>query len=123
VILGERRLADGGLRGVLPLSVAARFEADLVVAMDAGPGSDTAPATGRLAPPPFVRSFTDVMRVMMSANTELALALWRAEPGRPRLLYIRPETERGATFALSQFGQYEQAGHEAARAAIGELAI
>jgi NTE family protein len=52
VIIGERRLADGGLRGVLPLSVAARFEADLVVAMDAGPGSDAAPSSGRLAPPP-----------------------------------------------------------------------
>jgi NTE family protein len=123
VIMGGRRLADGGLRGVLPLSVAARFEADLVVAMDAGPGSDAAPATGRLAPPPFVRSFTDVMHVMMSANTELALARWRAEPAHPRLLYIRPETERGATFALGQFGQYEQAGHAAAVAAINELAV
>jgi hypothetical protein len=70
-----------------------------------------------------VRSFTDVMHVMMSTNTELALAAWRAEAGRPTLLYIRPETERGATFALAQFGRYEQAGHEAAVAAINELAI
>jgi NTE family protein len=100
VTIGEHRLADGGLRGVLPLSIAARFEADLVVAMDAGPGTDAAPASGRLAPPPFVRSFTEVMHVMMSVNTELALALWRAEPRLPQLMYIRPETERGATFAL-----------------------
>ena len=121
VLIGERRLADGGLCGVMPLSVAARFEADLVVAMDAGPGSDAAPSSGRLAPPPFVRSFTDVMHVMMSANTELALARWRAEAGRPRLLYVRPETERGATFALAQFGRYEQAGYEAAVAAINDL--
>lgn len=123
VTLGERRLADGGLRGVMPLAIAARFEADLVVAMDAGPGTDAAPASGRLAPPPFVRFFTEVMHVMMSANTELALALWRAEAGRPRLLYIRPETERGATFALGQFGRYEQAGHDAAVAALRDLAI
>lgn len=123
VEIGGRRLADGGLRGVLPLSVAARFEADLVVAMDAGPGSDAAPASGRLAPPPFVRSFTEVMHVMMSVNTEMAVALWRAEPGHPRLVYIRPETERGATFALAQFGRYEEAGYEAAVAALHELAI
>ena len=123
VTIGEHRLADGGLRGVLPLSVAARFEADLVVAMDAGPGTDAAPSSGRLAPPPFVRSFTEVMHVMMSANTELALALWRAEPGLPPLVYVRPETERGATFALAQFGRYEQAGHEAAVAAIRDLAV
>ena len=63
--------------------VAARFEADLVVAVDAGPGADAAPASGRLAPPPFVRAFTDVMHVMMSANTELSVALWRATPGQP----------------------------------------
>ncbi|HKP27834.1 MAG TPA: patatin-like phospholipase family protein [Gemmatimonadales bacterium] len=123
VTIGERRLADGGLRGVLPLSIAARFQADLVIAVDAGPGTDAVPASGRLAPPPFVRSFTEVMHVMMSANTELALALWRAEPGLPRLLYIRPETERGATFALGQFGHYDQAGHEAAVAAIRDQAI
>jgi len=123
VTVNGRRLADGGLRGVLPLSVAARFESDLVVAMDAGPGTDAAPATGRLAPPPFVRSFSEVMHVMMSANTELALALWKASPGRPPLLYVRPETERGATFALGQFARYEQAGFEAAQGAIRHLVI
>jgi NTE family protein len=123
VMVNGHRLADGGLRGVLPLSIAARFESDLVVAMDAGPGTDAAPATGRLAPPPFVRSFSEVMHVMMSANTELALALWRALPGRPPLLYVRPETERGATFALGQFGRYEQAGFAAATAAMKDLAI
>jgi NTE family protein len=119
--INGRRLADGGLRGVLPLSVASRFEADLVVAVDAGPGTDAAPASGRLAPPPFVRAFTEVMHVMMSVNTELALALWRRSPDLPPLLYVRPETERGATFATGQFGRYEQAGFDAAATAIKTL--
>ena len=35
-----RRLADGGLRAVLALSVAAQFRADQVVAIDVGPGFD-----------------------------------------------------------------------------------
>jgi NTE family protein len=119
--INGRRLADGGLRGVLPLSVASRFEAELVVAVDAGPGTDAAPASGRLAPPPFVRAFTEVMHVMMSVNTELALALWRRSPDLPPLLYVRPETERGATFATGQFGRYEQAGFDAAATAIKTL--
>ena len=123
VVMNGRRLADGGIRGVLPLAVAARFECDLVMAVDAGPGTDAAPASGRLAPPPFVRAFTDVMHVMMSANTELSVALWRATPQRAPLLYVRPETERGATFAMGQFARYERAGYEAARTAINDRTI
>ena len=63
------------------------------------------------------------MHVMMSASTEMAVALWRATPSRPRLVYIRPDTERGATFALGQFGRYERAGHDAAVAAMRDLSI
>ena len=63
------------------------------------------------------------MHILMSVNTEPALASWRGDGSRPRLLYVRPETERGATFALGEFGRYEQAGHDAAVAALsGELA-
>jgi len=113
-----RRLADGGLRGVLPLQVAARFRADLVVAVDAGPGFDAGPAEGRLAPPPLIRMHNDSTNVLMSANTELELALWRATPGRPPLLYIRPAVERGATFALQQLERYEEAGYAAAKEAL-----
>jgi len=54
----------------------------------------------------------------MAANTELTLALWRATPGRPPLVYVRPTVERGATFALHQAGKYEEAGYRAAREAI-----
>lgn len=113
-----RRLADGGLRGALPLGVAARFESDLVVAVDAGPGFDALPATGKLAPPPLIRMHNDSMGALMAANTELELALWRATPDRPPLLYVRPVVERGATFALHQAGRYAEAGYEAARAAM-----
>lgn len=119
--INGRRLADGGLRGVLPLAVASRFEAELVVAVDAGPGTDATPASGRLAPPPFVRAFTEVMHVMMSVNTELALALWRRSSDLAPLLYVRPETARGATFATGQSLRYEQAGYDAAATAIKTL--
>jgi NTE family protein len=113
-----RRLADGGLRGVLPLRVAARFETEVIVAVDAGPGFDAVPATGRLAPPALVRMHNDATNVLMSAHTDLELELWRRTPGRPPLVYIRPEVERGATLAVHHFERYETAGFEAARAAL-----
>jgi NTE family protein len=113
--LNGRRLADGGVRSVLPLQVAARFPADLVIALDAGPGTDSAPSTGRLAPPPLVQSYGDAMHSLMASNTELELALWRATPGRPHLIYVRPPTRRETTFAISELASFEAAGYEATR--------
>jgi NTE family protein len=118
--IGGRRLADGGLRGPLPLEVAARFASDLVVAVDAGPGTDAVPRTGRLAPPPLVRIHNEATGALMSRATELELALWRATPGRPRLVYLRPVAERGTTFAVQHLGRYAEAGYEEARRALAE---
>lgn len=115
-----RRLADGGFRGVLPLAAAARFEADMVVAVDAGPGLDSVPTEGRLAPPALIRTHNDAVGVLMAMNTELELANWRLTPGRPPLLYVRPTVEKGATFALQDMARYEAAGYEAAVAALAE---
>jgi NTE family protein len=117
-VMQGRRLADGGIRSVLPLQVAARFPADLVIGVDTGPGTDAAPASGRLAPPPLVQIYGEAVHGLMSSNTELEVALWRATPELPRLLYIRPETERGATFAVSELSRYERAGYTAARGVL-----
>src|SRR5256885_12027706 len=43
-LIGGRRLAEGGLRAVLGLDAARRVPADLVVAVDVGPGFDEPPA-------------------------------------------------------------------------------
>lgn len=115
--LDGARLADGGLRAVLPLEVAAAFPADLVVAIDVGPGFDSAPAAGR-APPALVRAHNEGQFVLMAANTRLALALWEQTPGRPELLYVRPAVRRGETFAIEELDEYVAAGREAARTAL-----
>lgn len=120
-LIQGRRLADGGVRSVLPLRVASRFPAQVVVAVDTGPGTDAAPPSGRLAPPPLVRIYGEAMHGLMSSNTELEVALWRATPGLPPLLYVRPETERGVTFAISQLSQYEAAGYDAALKALSDF--
>jgi NTE family protein len=115
--LGGMRLADGGLRAVLPLEVAARFPADLVVAIDVGPGFDSAPSVGR-APPALVRAHNDSQFVLMAANTRLQLALWDQTLGRPDLLYVRPAVRKGETFAVEEIDEYVEAGREAARTAL-----
>lgn len=112
-----RRLADGGLRGVLALEVAARFKADLVVAIDVGPGFDSAPSRDR-PPPALIRAHNDAQHVLMATATEQALALWRATPGRPPLRYVRPQVHRGETFAIDQIDAYMEAGRRAATEAI-----
>ncbi len=116
-----RRLADGGLRAVVPLEVAARFPADTVVAIDVGPGFDAEPARSR-PPPALIRAHNDSQFVLMATNTALQLTLWRATPGRPRLIYIRPEIHRGETFAVGQVDAYAEAGRDAARLALSRPA-
>jgi NTE family protein len=116
--LNGRRLADGGLRGVVAFEVAARFEADLVVAIDVGPGFAMG-ADRELKPPPaLVRAHNDAISVLMADNTRLGLALWRATAGRPPLLYVRPAVNRGETFAVDQIDAYIGAGRLAAERAL-----
>lgn len=112
-----RRLADGGLRAVVPLDVAARFPADRVIAIDVGPGFDSEPSRDR-PPPALVRAHSDTQFVLMASNTALQVELWRATPGRPPLTYIRPRVHRGETFAVDQVDAYLEAGRAAARAAL-----
>jgi NTE family protein len=119
--LNGRRLADGGLWGPLPLSTAARFAANLVIAIDAGPGFDSAPTSGRMAAPPLMRMHIDSTGVLMARHTELELELWRTRGDLPELLYIRPEVERGATFDTRQVERYEAAGHLAAQAVLAAV--
>jgi NTE family protein len=117
-LVNGRRLADGGLRAVLALEVAAGFPADLVLAIDVGPGFDSAPSRDR-QPPALIRAHNEAQHVLMSTQTTQALALWRATPGRPRMIYVRPAVHRGETFAFAQIDSYIEAGRRAALAALG----
>jgi NTE family protein len=116
-VVGTRRLADGGLRSVLPLEVAAGFPADRVIAVDTGSGFDELPSTGS-PPPALIGAHDQAIGILMAEQTRQALAYWRAMPGRPPLSYIRPPVERGATFRADQIARYLEAGEHAARAAL-----
>ena len=114
VEIGGRRLADGGLRAVLPLDTAAGFPADRVVAIDVGPGFDSLPSRDR-ALPALLEAHNDGQHVLMAANTALQVALWRATPGRPPLIYLRPQVHRGETFAIERVPEYREEGRRAGR--------
>lgn len=119
-VIDGRRLGDGGLRAVLPIEVALRFAPDLVVAVDVGPGFDEAPATQPEGLPPMVQAHSDATGILMAANAAAELALWRALPARPPLVYVRPRVERGATFRVDLLRRYADEGHRAAEAALAE---
>lgn len=113
--LDGRRCGDGGLRGVLPLEAASRLCREPVIAVDVGPGFDMA-SPGLAAPaPPLVRAHDDAIATLMAAHTAAQLALWRADAGRPPLLYVRPKVERNAAFRVDRIRQYADDGYRAAR--------
>jgi NTE family protein len=118
VIINGRRFGDGGLRCVVPLEPAAELDVDLVLAVDVGPGFDL-PATGEAARlPPLVRAHDDAIGILMAANTESQLTLWRLDPARRPLVYVRPRTERNATFRVDRVRDYAAEGRRATREAL-----
>ena len=122
VVLDGRRLADGGLRGVVPFAAAEHVAADLVVAVDVGPGFDEAAAPVVARYPPLIGLHNDTTGVLMAALTEAELARWRTEPGRPELVYVRPRVERNATFRVDRARVYAEEGARATAAALASRA-
>ena len=115
-VIDGRRLGDGGLRAVLPLDVARWIPADMVIAVDVGPGFDEPPAAKKAAIPPLVRAHGEAIRIMMAAQTERAIAAWPNDA--PRLVVVRAVAEREATFAVGQGERYLEAGYAATRRAL-----
>src|SRR6266487_3155653 len=123
-VIDGRRLADGGLRAVLALEVARAIPADLVVALHVGPGFDEPPpppstALHRLLPPPLIRAQGEAIRVMMAAQTELAIAAWPRDAAR--LVVVRAVAEREATFAVGAGERYLDAGYHKTREALSTI--
>lgn len=118
VMLDGRRCGDGGLRGVLPLEAAAHLGNEPIVAVDVGPGFEAAAGALRPAGPRLVQAHDEAVGTLMAAHTQEQLARWRAEAGRPTLLYVRPAVERYATFRVERMREYAEQGYRATREAI-----
>jgi NTE family protein len=122
VQIDGRRCGDGGLRGVLPLETAAHLGNEPIVAVDVGPGFEAAADALPPAGPPLLRAHDEAVGTLMAAHTQEQLARWRAESGRPPLLYVRPSIERYATFRLDRMRIYADQGYRAARDAVARQA-
>jgi NTE family protein len=118
VVLKGRRFGDGGLRGVVPLEPAADLEMELVLAVDVGPRFDLPPPAELSRVPALVRAHDEAIGILMAANSESQLALWRADTSRPPLVYVRPRVERDATFRVERVREYANEGRRATREAL-----
>jgi predicted acylesterase/phospholipase RssA len=58
------------------------------------------------------------MGIVMADNTALQLELWRSDPARPPLVYVRPRVEQNATFRVDRAREYADEGYRAMRAAL-----
>jgi predicted acylesterase/phospholipase RssA len=116
--LDGRRCGDGAPRGVRPLEAASRLCREPVIAVDVGPRFDMAPPGVAATGPAILRAHDDALATLMAATTAAQLALWRADPGRPPLEYIRPKVERNATFRVDRVRQYAEDGYRAARGVL-----
>ena len=119
VIVDGRPLADGGLRGPLPLSAVGETDGLAVVAVDVGPGFDLGDAPRPERGPALVRSADTAIGILMAQTVEDQLALWRGA-GRP-LVYVRPQVERDATFRVERVHAYAAEGYRATAAALSAL--
>jgi len=118
-IVDGRRLADGGLRAVLPLAPARDIPADLVVAVHVGPGFDEGPppaTVSKLMPPALVRAHGSSERIMMAAQAEQTIRDWPKNGAK--LVVVRPVKEREATFAIQNVRRYIDAGYSATKQSL-----
>lgn len=114
--IAGRLLADGGLRAVVPLGLAAGLAADVVVAVDVGPGFDETSAPGPRSLPSLARAHDSAIRIMMAAETARTLRSWSETA--PRLVAVRAVAEKDATFAVGQAERYFTAGYETTQRAL-----
>jgi NTE family protein len=117
VTLVGRRLADGGLREVLPLETATRFAPELVFAVHVGPSFDELPPERRAPLPLLVRRHGQAQRILMAAQTDAALARWRREQPA-ELVLVLPRVMAETTFAVEMVVPYAEEGYRAAGRAL-----
>lgn len=113
-ILNGRAYADGGLRAVLPLNVAAAQDPDLVFGVYVGPSLHEL-GEPRPAKPGLLDAHSNAMRVLMAVQAEREIAGWDR---RIPLVLARPQVEALATFRVDRSRHYVEEGYRAAIRAL-----
>ncbi len=116
VEVAGRTLAEGGLRSVLPLDVAARFDPGRIVAVHVGPSFAAPPAEPSGAMPELLLAHSRSLRILMAAQVEAEIA--RHRDGPTPLLLVEPVAEQSVTFAVGKAVAYVETGYAAMMAAL-----
>jgi len=72
-------------------------------------------------PPPLVAAADTAIGWLMAGNAELMRERWAANPGLPPLIWLRPISDRAATFAMERIPEYANAGFSAMQTALASL--
>ena len=118
VSLGGRRCADGGLRGPLPLDVAARWRERPSWRWMSGRGSTSPDRHMSGACPPSSARTMRRWAPSWPTRRRASSRSGAATPARPPLIYVRPQVERAATFKVERVRKYADDGYAAARDAL-----
>ncbi len=119
-IVNGRAFYDGGLRSPVPIDRAAALECQYVIAVHTAPGLDETGARAE-TPPPLLGAADTAIGWLMAGTVELQRERWQKSTGRPPLIWLRPVTDRGATFAADRTGGYAEAGYRAMNDVLEEL--
>ena len=111
---GERTIRRGGR------VLTAQAVSERVVGSHSGPGVDEQGEVVSVAPP-FVAATDTAIGWLMASNTELMRDQWLATPGAPPLVWVRPTSDRGATFAMERIPKYAELGYVTTTQALDAL--
>jgi predicted acylesterase/phospholipase RssA len=119
-LVNGRAFYDGGLRATVPLRQAESIDCDAVVAIHVAPGFDELGEPVQV-PPPLIAATDTAVGWLMAGTTELMREQWTARPGAKPLIWLRPVSDRGATFALERAAAYAESGYAQMKAALRTL--
>lgn len=114
--IGDRLYVDGGLRSVLPLDVAGRFDPDVIFAVSIGPSLYTEPRSDGSLTPALLRAHNEALRVLMAVQTEEEIGRWKS--ARAELVLVQPHLGAPATFALANVVEFIEEGYRSACRAL-----
>lgn len=120
VTIDGRQLADGGLRSVLPLDVAAGFRPGRIVAVHVGPSFTSPPVEPSPVMPAMLVAHSRALRILMAQQTDEEIARHRTGP--IPVIIVEPVAEQSATFAVGKSIAYVEAGYAAMMAALRDPA-
>jgi len=120
VRLNGRTFYDGGLRSPVPIHLAAGIECNFIIAVHTAPGFDeTGPPLE--VPPPLLAATDTAIGWLMAGTVDLQRQSWDLTPGRPPLVWLRPVSDRAATFAATHTAAYADAGYRAMTQVLEEM--